>query len=83
MPWEFYVQLETIVKKFSLINGSLEILVLYLVLRTVDFQKEKQTEKKMESIDLYNYCGIGLDAKMALNFHNLRKAYPYLFKSRV
>lgn len=32
---------------------------------------------------MYNYLGFGLDAKVALGFHQLRKKYPYLFKSRV
>lgn len=60
---------------------------------TVNFTEEKpatnkaanKTAAKTEGtkLSLYNYCGIGLDAKMALNFHNLRKSYPYLFKSRV
>lgn len=30
-----------------------------------------------------NYCGIGLDAKIALSFHNLREKSPSLFQSRV
>ena len=32
---------------------------------------------------MYNYFGIGLDAKYCLGFHQLRKKYPYLFKTRV
>jgi len=44
---------------------------------------DKKAAPEATKIGLYNYCGIGLDAKMALNFHNLRKSYPYLFKSRV
>jgi len=27
--------------------------------------------------------GVGLDAKIALQFHKTREKYPYLFKSRV
>jgi len=30
-----------------------------------------------------NYCGIGLDAKIAYDFHNLRENKPHLFTSRV
>ena len=32
---------------------------------------------------MYNYFGIGLDAKFCLGFDTLRKKYPNLFKSRV
>ena len=32
---------------------------------------------------LYCYFGIGLDAKVCLNFHRTREKYPYLFKTRV
>ncbi len=32
---------------------------------------------------MYNYFGIGLDAKFCLNFHNLRQKNKNLFKSRI
>ncbi len=32
---------------------------------------------------MINYFGIGLDAKMCLDFHKLREKHPYLFKSSV
>ena len=32
---------------------------------------------------MYNYFGIGLDAKFCLGFHNLREKKPHLFQSRV
>ena len=32
---------------------------------------------------LYCYFGIGLDAKVCLDFHKSREKYPYLFKTRV
>jgi hypothetical protein len=32
---------------------------------------------------MYNYCGIGLDAKYCLDFHNLRSKNPNFFKSRI
>lgn len=32
---------------------------------------------------MLNYFGVGLDAKIALDFQNRRDKYPFLFKSRV
>lgn len=32
---------------------------------------------------MYNYFGIGLDAKFCNDFHNLRNRNPRLFKSRI
>ena len=31
---------------------------------------------------MYNYCGIGLDAKYCLGFHELRNSHPFLFFSQ-
>jgi diacylglycerol kinase (ATP) len=42
-----------------------------------------QEGKTSRTMKMYNYVGVGLDAKVALSFHNMRKKYPYLFKSRV
>ena len=46
----------------------------------ITFNNEKVKNK---SFVMYNYCGIGLDAKFALSFHNLREKSPNLFQSRV
>ena len=32
---------------------------------------------------MYCYFGIGLDAKVCLDFHKTRDKYPYLFKTRI
>lgn len=32
---------------------------------------------------MFNYCSLGLDAKMCMGFHELRKTHPHLFKSQV
>jgi len=46
--------------------------------------KDSKMKKGQEkSFYLYNYLGIGLDAKFALGFHNLRQKYPQLFKSQL
>lgn len=37
--------------------------------------------KVVNSITMYNYLGIGLDAQIALNFHQTRKSPFYLFNS--
>lgn len=38
---------------------------------------------KSEKHIMCNYFGLGVDAKIAYDFHNLRESRPYLFKSRV
>ena len=35
------------------------------------------------SYTMCNYIGLGVDAKIAYDFHKLRETKPYLFKSRV
>ena len=30
-----------------------------------------------------NYLGIGVDAKVALDFHTLREQYPHFFRSQI
>ena len=44
---------------------------------------EKNSKISNKNFLMYNYCGIGLDAKFCLSFHNLRETKPHLFQSRV
>eukprot|EP00761_Pharyngomonas_kirbyi_P003125 gb/GECH01003129.1/.p1 GENE.gb/GECH01003129.1/~~gb/GECH01003129.1/.p1 ORF type:complete len:505 (+),score=94.00 gb/GECH01003129.1/:1-1515(+) len=44
-------------------------------------QVEEVAEVKQDVLG--NYMGIGLDAQISLNFHNLREERPYLFNARV
>lgn len=43
------------------------------------YNEEGQIEKQFT---VYNYLGIGLDAKVCLDFHHLREKYPQLFVSQ-
>jgi diacylglycerol kinase (ATP) len=49
----------------------------------IDCNNEKNKKIPNKSFTMYNYCGIGLDAKFCLSFHNLRETKPHLFQSRV
>ena len=47
---------------------------------TVEIRSPKTATRK---IIMCNYLGIGVDAKIAYDFHALRETRPYLFRSRV
>lgn len=46
-------------------------------------KREAKVKTVVESRYMYNYLGIGVDAKITKDFHTLREQYPSLFSSRV
>ena len=46
-------------------------------------KREAKLKTIIESRYMYNYLGIGIDAKIAKDFHTLREQYPNLFSNRV
>lgn len=54
---------------------------------TLTYEKKKKVwpgnKKNVENRYMYNYLGIGIDAKITKDFHSLREQYPSLFPSRV
>eukprot|EP00826_Nyctotherus_ovalis_P025699 TRINITY_DN1994_c0_g1_i5.p1 TRINITY_DN1994_c0_g1~~TRINITY_DN1994_c0_g1_i5.p1 ORF type:complete len:505 (-),score=150.65 TRINITY_DN1994_c0_g1_i5:111-1625(-) len=46
-------------------------------------KREAKVKTVVESSYMYNYLGLGIDAKITKDFHTLREQYPSLFSSRL